>query len=154
MRLDIIVPTLNRSAQLRRLAMSVLTAPSPSVACELFIVDNNSSDDTNRVSADLIAQWGPRVHYLVEREAGKSRALNTGVAASRGELIGFLDDDEEIDPGWIEAAARAFANPEVDFIGGPCAPIWPAAPPEWLPHGHSAAGGRVKGGRGPQGVVG
>jgi len=150
MRLDIIVPTLNRSAQLRRLAMSVLTAPAPSITCELFIVDNNSSDDTNRVAADLVAQWGPRVHYLIERGPGKSRALNTGVAASTAELIGFLDDDEEIDRGWIETAAKAFADPGVDFIGGPCAPVWPTEPPDWLPPGHTAAVGRVDGGPKPQ----
>jgi glycosyltransferase involved in cell wall biosynthesis len=149
MRLDIIVPTLNRSAQLRRLATSVLTARASSIACDLFIVDNNSSDDTHRVSADLIATWGPRVHYVLEREPGKSCALNAGVAASHGELIGFLDDDEEIDPGWIETALRAFANPHVDFIGGPCAPVWPTDPPEWLPPGHTAAVGRVDGGSTP-----
>src|SRR4051812_37495556 len=133
MHLDIILPTLNRSAQLRRAVSSVMNAEhAAALPFDIYIVDNNSTDDTARAADELIAQWGPRVHYLQEREPGKSRALNAGIAATHGTLLGFLDDDEEIARGWMQAVARAFANPNVDFVGGPCMPVWPEQPPAWL----------------------
>jgi glycosyltransferase involved in cell wall biosynthesis len=146
--LDILLPTLNRSAQLRRAATSVLSAGQPpTMSVDLHIVDNNSTDDTGSVAAQLITQWGPRVHYVLERRPGKSCALNAGIAASRGDLVGFIDDDEEIGAGWLELVAEAFEEPEVDFIGGGYVPVWPGdAPPAWLPPRHAAAVGIVDGG--------
>jgi glycosyltransferase involved in cell wall biosynthesis len=151
MHLDIVLPTLNRSAQLRRAVNSVMSATRiPELPFDLYIVDNNSTDDTSRVAEALIAEWGPRVHYVLERDPGKSRALNAGIAATRGTLLAFLDDDEEISPAWMQTVARAFVNPNVDFIGGPCLPVWPEQPPAWLPPQHTAAVGRVDGGPDPK----
>jgi glycosyltransferase involved in cell wall biosynthesis len=68
-----------------------------------------------------------------EPVSGKSSALNTGIRVTHRELVGIVDDDEEVAPDWFAAVAAAFADPEVDFIGGPCLPRWGAAPPGWLP---------------------
>jgi cellulose synthase/poly-beta-1,6-N-acetylglucosamine synthase-like glycosyltransferase len=73
------------------------------------------------------------VSLLVEPASGKSNALNTGIRLTDGDLVGVIDDDEEIESGWYEAVAEAFADRRVDFIGGPCLPRWGAVPPAWLP---------------------
>jgi glucosyl-dolichyl phosphate glucuronosyltransferase len=147
MQIDVMLPTLNRSAQLHRAATSVLSASCASASTvDLYIIDNNSTDDTAHVAAALIAQWGPRVHYVLAREPGKSSALNAGIAASRGELVGFVDDDEEIGERWLDLVAEAFSHPEVQFVGGRYVPVWPGKPPAWLPPRHQAAVGLVDGG--------
>ena len=151
MHLDVLLPTLNRSAQLRRAAASVLSARCPpTLTADLYIVDNNSTDDTPAVAAQLIAQWGSRVHYVLERRPGKSSALNAGIAASHGDLVGFIDDDEEIGASWLDRIAHAFADPGIDFIGGRYVPVWPGPPPDWLPPRHAAAVGLVDGGPEPK----
>jgi glycosyltransferase involved in cell wall biosynthesis len=149
--LDILLPTLNRSAQLRRAATSVLSADCPAtMSADLYILDNNSTDNTRDVAAQLVAQWGPRVHYVLAQQPGKSCALNAGIAASRGDLVGFIDDDEEIGAGWLAHVADAFRHSDVDFIGGRYVPVWPGEPPAWLPPRHTAAVGRVDGGAEPK----
>ena len=64
---------------------------------------------------------------------GKPHALNAGVAAAAGDLIGLIDDDEEIAPDWFRVVWRHFnGHPELDFIGGKCLPLWGAPRPVWL----------------------
>src|SRR5206468_854274 len=86
-------------------------------------------DAVNRVAA----RYPGRLTYLHEPTPGKSRALNRGLRETTGELVGFVDDDEEIDAQWLDAIADAFEDDGVDFIGGPCLPRWGAVPPGWLP---------------------
>jgi GT2 family glycosyltransferase len=54
------------------------------------------------------------------RGSGANAARNAGVAAARGELIVFVDDDVEVAPGWLQALlAGARGAPEIDVFGGP-----------------------------------
>jgi hypothetical protein len=64
---------------------------------------------------------------------GASATRNTGVAASQGEVVAFLDDDALAGPQWLENMLRHFAVPEVVGAGGGINPIWAAAPPRWFP---------------------
>jgi GT2 family glycosyltransferase len=64
---------------------------------------------------------------------GASGARNTGVAASHGEVLAFLDDDAVACPTWLEALLGHFANPEVVGVGGRLNPLWKASRPRWFP---------------------
>lgn len=64
---------------------------------------------------------------------GASAARNTGVAASHGELVAFLDDDAVASPGWLEALLSHFANPSVVGVGGRLDPLWATSRPKWFP---------------------
>jgi glucosyl-dolichyl phosphate glucuronosyltransferase len=142
--LDVVVPTYNRSQLLRRTLSSLLTAPIPEgLSVTILVVDNNSSDDTEQVVKDHLCPSDRSLVYLRETKKGSSNARNAGIGAGAGELIGFVDDDEEIDPAWYGVVAREFADPSVNFIGGPYLGNWSAPPPAWLPPGYHAAIGVV-----------
>lgn len=144
MRLDVVVPTFNRSDLLRRTIDSLLLAAIPEgLEVSLIIVDNNSKDDTAQVVQQLQSQTSRHLQYVKETRAGLSRARNAGIAAGIGDLIGFIDDDEEVDPLWYQVVAREFSDPRVDFIGGPYLPNWAAPAPPWLPPGYNSAIGVV-----------
>ena len=64
---------------------------------------------------------------------GASGARNTGVAASHGEVVAFLDDDAVASPTWLEALLRHFANPDVVGVGGSVYPLWADSRPRWFP---------------------
>lgn len=141
MQLDVVIPTFNRSTLLKKAVGSLLSARvPPGLDVRIIAVDNNSTDDTKSVINEL------GVTYVFEKRQGRSPALNAGVAVATGDLIGFIDDDEEIDASWYETILTAFTEHDVDFIGGPYVPRFEGDVPEWLPKSHTAVVGIVDGG--------
>ena len=147
MDLDVVIPTYNRSTLLKKAIDSLLRARIPSgLTVKITVVDNNSVDDTKAVISEASAQSNGRVAYVFEKQQGRSPALNAGIAASTGELVGFIDDDEEVDESWYETILQTFTEHEVDFIGGPYVPRFETEIPAWLPKDHTAVVGIVDGG--------
>ena len=67
------------------------------------------------------------------RTGGASGARNTGVAAAKGAVIAFLDDDARPEPDWIERLLPAYDDPTVMAVGGVARPVWPDVRPAHLP---------------------
>ena len=65
---------------------------------------------------------------------GAGEARNTGVAASIGTVLAFLDDDACAAPDWNERALAAFARDRVMGVGGTIEPAWEQGSPRWFPH--------------------
>jgi glucosyl-dolichyl phosphate glucuronosyltransferase len=147
MRLDVVIPTYNRSTLLKKTLRSLLDARvPPGLDVQITVVDNNSKDDTrDTVLAQQSAASLP-IHYVFEKRQGRSPALNAGVAATTGTHVGFIDDDEEIDASWYEQVFSVFSENDIDFIGGPYIPRFESAVPEWLPREYNSVIGAVDGG--------
>jgi len=147
MQLDVIIPTYNRSLLLKKAIDSLLRARRPAgLSVKITVVDNNSTDDSRELIHNEQARAEDCVSYVFEKRQGRSHALNAGIAATNGELVGFIDDDEEIDESWYERILTVFTEHEVDFIGGPYVPRFEGEIPEWLPKDHTAVVGIVYGG--------
>lgn len=146
-RLDVVIPTVNRWPLLERTLESLARDPVPAgMEVRICVVDNGSRDGSRERLEAYAAASGGRVRALREARRGRSHALNTGIVATSGELVALLDDDEEVCEGWAAALFDGFADPEVGFLGGPCHPRWGAEPPHWLPPGYSGVIGWVDGG--------
>jgi GT2 family glycosyltransferase len=84
---------------------------------EVIVVDDASSDDS---LAYLSAHW-PQVRAVSagEGNVGVAAALNAGVAAATGELVALLNNDIELDPGWLgELVAALDRHPEAASVAG------------------------------------
>ena len=90
---SVIVPTRNRANLVARAIQSVLDQTYRHIEC--IIVDDGSSDETRQVVEEFTDERLVYLRHETQRHA--SAARNTGIAYSRGELIAFLDDDDE----WI-----------------------------------------------------
>lgn len=98
-------------------------------ALEIVLVIDHSPE----LLEECKRRW-PRIRAMPNEEArGLSGARNTGVAASRGDVVAFLDDDAVAAPDWLEVLARAYEDPSVIGVGGTVRPIWSAGRPSWFP---------------------
>jgi glycosyltransferase involved in cell wall biosynthesis len=71
---------------------------------EVIVVDDGSTDD----SRELIASYGQRVTPVFKRNGGHGSAVNAGFAASRGEIVMFLDADDALFPRAGEEVVRVW----------------------------------------------
>ena len=140
--LDVVIPTYNRKGLLQKTLESFAAAEVPDhLDVSLIVCDNNSTDGTPEVAREAAASSPLPVRYVLATGQGSSSARNAGVLAGTSDLIGFVDDDEEVEPDWLMVIAREFADPSIDFIGGPYLPNWVQPAPDWLPPGfHSVIG--------------
>lgn len=151
MRLDVLVPTLNRVTLLEGALRSLLDTRVPEgLDVHVTVVDNRSTDGTAALLRSVVAAHPGRMSVVYERRRGKSRALNAGIAATSGDFVGMIDDDEEIDPRWYCEILKAFQDPGLDYIGGPYTPVWAVTPPEWVPPDYLAIVGAVDNGDEPR----
>lgn len=118
--------TISRSLE----AMSALKVPPG--GWELVVVNNASTDDTER----RILEWRDRLplRYILETRLGKSFAINTGLEQVTGELIVMTDDDVLPDSDWLlEWHRAAAALPQCDILGGAIVPSFDSPVPAWMP---------------------
>ena len=121
--------TMRRWDDLRAAVDSVLiqTVPAEEI---LLVVDHNS--EMFELAHEAFVGSKVRVLNNAERQ-GLSGARNTGVAAARGDIVAFLDDDASADVDWIEHLTRHYADADVFGVGGHATPLWPAQRPPWMP---------------------
>jgi hypothetical protein len=88
-------------------------------ALELVIVDNDPLGSAAPVARQLAAEAPFPVRYVHEPAAGVANARNAALAAASGDLIAFLDDDEEATPGWLAALLETQRRHDADVVFGP-----------------------------------
>jgi GT2 family glycosyltransferase len=83
---------------------------------EAVVVDDGSEDGTVE---HLHERW-PQVRVIAnQRNLGVAASLNRGVQAARGEYVALLNNDIELDPGWLAALVRSLdEHPEAAATTG------------------------------------
>jgi glycosyltransferase involved in cell wall biosynthesis len=131
MKFSVIIPTYNRADELRK-TLENLSKLSVTQEWEVIVVDNNSTDETRDVVAEISKKFPVDLRYLFEGEQGKPAALNSGMAIARGDVIAFTDDDHRFEPDWLHQAAIGLERFGCDYVGGKILPLFQASSPRWL----------------------
>lgn len=128
--LTLIVPNFNYARYLRACLDSAIALEySPK---EIIVVDDGSTDD----SAEVIREYeaGGHIRAIFKHNGGQPDAVNTGFAASKGELIYVLDSDDivfphmmaRVLPVWTERVSKVqFSLESIDQHGRPIGSIFP-----------------------------
>lgn len=110
----IVTPTLNADRYLEQALRSIWDQESDLVRVDHVVVDGGSTDRT----VEIAGAFPSRV-VIAEDDKGMYDAVNRGLGVVEGDMVGYLNADDEIPPRALEAAARAFLeHPEVDWLLG------------------------------------
>ncbi|NUP50737.1 MAG: glycosyltransferase [Catenulispora sp.] len=115
---SVIVPAYNEEAGIRATIESLSASRHP---IEIIVVDDGSTDGTAAVVEDLIARRRPGLpplRLIRQANGGKPAALNTGIAAARGDLLVMMDGDTVFEPETIAWLVQPFADPAVGAVSG------------------------------------
>jgi glycosyltransferase involved in cell wall biosynthesis len=110
---SVVTPSWNQGAWIEGCIQSVLQQGVEDF--EHIVFDNCSDDQTT----EILARY-PHLQTHVERDSGQSNALNKGFRKARGEIICWLNADDQYLPGAFAAIRRAFEDPKTDVIYGDC----------------------------------
>ncbi|MFE1912051.1 glycosyltransferase family 2 protein [Streptomyces anandii] len=120
-------------------AVSSVRAQSRPALETLLVVDHNQAlldrlTKEYEESGDRPLAGGPVRVLANAGPRGLSAGRNTGIAASRGEVVAFLDDDAVAERDWLRRFAEGYADPRVMAVGGRTVPVWASGRrPAWFP---------------------
>jgi GT2 family glycosyltransferase len=131
--LRVLIPTHGRAPLLARTLDSLAACRLPDAYAETVVVENGSRDGAEQIVTEA-ARTHPalRLRYLHVERANKSHALNVALETMADGLVVFFDDDIRIEPGALDAYARAAAAGPGHFFGGPIHSDFETVPPDWL----------------------
>jgi glycosyltransferase involved in cell wall biosynthesis len=110
---SIIVTSYNYERYLKEAIDSALGQTYPNV--EVIVIDDGSVDN----SREVIASFGDRITPVLKDNGGQGSAFNAGFAASRGEVVFFLDSDDALLPSAVETVLDLFGGPDVVKVHWP-----------------------------------
>lgn len=113
-----IIPTYNRAHLICSAIESVLVQSYHSL--ELIIIDDGSTDTTEEVVHRYAGNASIALKYLKKSNGGCSSARNKGVELASGELVAFLDSDDQWMPNALYLMVETLEkNPSADFVYSP-----------------------------------
>jgi glycosyltransferase involved in cell wall biosynthesis len=127
---SVVIATCNGERFLAQALDSVAAQTRPPT--EILVVDDGSADGTRAVVAGY-----PDVRWLSQTNQGPGSARNAGVAASGGDLVALLDQDDLWEPAKLERqVAYLEGHAEVGFVGALRMEFLEPgdAPPVWVRH--------------------
>lgn len=119
--LSIVIPTKNRAELLRKVLKSIENQKGNTDHFEVIVIDNGSTDQTKQVVWEYHKKSN-RYRYIFDSRPGLHVGRNRGLLESKGDLVGYLDDDVILFPNWITTVLDAFKDSDVAYVGGSVVP--------------------------------
>lgn len=112
MRISLITLSFNQARFLEQAITSVVNQPYDDI--EYIVVDPGSTDGSRR----LIERYRDRISHIVyEPDQGPADGLNHGFAHATGDIYGFLNADDWLEPHALDAVAKRFQqSPDIDVM--------------------------------------
>lgn len=122
---SVVTPCLDPGWRLKRCIDSVKAQTYPRI--EHIVVDGGSTDGT----IDLLRGTDDLV-WVSESDSGQTEAINKGFAMASGDILTWLNADDEFLPGAIERTVTVFADPAIGWSYGNCELVYPDKTQLWV----------------------
>ncbi|HWR54806.1 MAG TPA: glycosyltransferase family 2 protein [Bryobacteraceae bacterium] len=110
-RISILTPSFNQAQYIEQNIRSVMEQGYPDF--EHIIVDDGSTDET----VSILRRY-PHLKWITQPNRGQANALNRALSMSTGDIIGWVNSDDYLEPGVFPHIARGFADHSVQWIVG------------------------------------
>lgn len=115
-RFSIVTPSFNQAQFIQRTIDSVLEQAG-NFDLDYFVVDGGSKDGT----VDILKSYGDRIRWVSEKDKGQIDAINKGLRAATGDIIGWVNSDDTLLPGALNRVMRALeTHPDAEWVHGRC----------------------------------
>lgn len=109
----VVMPSLNQAQHIEAAVQSVFQQDYENVS--LLIIDGGSSDGTLHLLEKMLEEYGSKITWISEQDAGPACAINKGFNQARGDIIGWLNSDDMYAPGAIGRAVHEFESSQ-DYL--------------------------------------
>lgn len=112
-KISVIIPVYNVAPYLRQCLDSVVGQTYGNL--EIIVVDDGSTDGGGAI-CDSYAKKDGRITVIHQDNKGLSAARNTAMERMTGDLVGFVDSDDYLEPDFYEALERKIAETQADIV--------------------------------------
>ncbi len=109
---SVIIPVYKVADTLRASVASVVMQTHHNL--EIILVDDGSPDECPAI-CDELAKTDTRIKVIHKSNGGLSDARNAGLSAAHGDVIGFVDSDDTVEPGMIESMLEPMRSEDADI---------------------------------------
>lgn len=117
---SIVIPAYNESSTIEKCLSSILHQTIKPL--EVLVVNNLSTDDTAAVVSRFRDAHRDEITVRLLNQSVSQGIIPTrdyGMARAKGDVVGRIDADSTLEPGWVEAVATGFVDPDVAAASGP-----------------------------------
>jgi glycosyltransferase involved in cell wall biosynthesis len=116
MKISIVTPSLNQAEFIERTIRSVLDQQGD-FDLEYLVFDGGSTDGTR----EILQRYSDRIRFVIEPDAGQANAVNKGLRAATGDVVGWVNSDDLLLPGTLARVAKTFRErPDLLWLHGRC----------------------------------
>ena len=116
--LSVVIPCFNEETTLKRCIQRVLAIGDVSLALEIIVVDDGSTDGSLSVARDLAEKHSEIKVVQHETNQGKGASLRTGFKSATGHFVAVQDADLEYDPFDLKRLLVPLMNNDADVVLG------------------------------------
>lgn len=111
--LSFIIPTFNSRSVINRCLDSILSNKT-SFQYEIIVSDDDSQDDTVDIISNHLSS--DKVTILKNSHGGAQKARLSGLRAAKGQIVFFLDSDDQISPDFINCVCNKYIETHFDLL--------------------------------------
>lgn len=112
---SVVIPVYNAEKYVARCINSVLSQTYRNI--EVIIVNDGSTDDSLKICEE-ISKYDDRIVIIDKKNSGVSDTRNIGIEAAKGDVITFVDADDELMPTFIHNYLNKMKQYDVDIVMG------------------------------------